>query len=171
MNTFIIADTHFGDENIIKFENRPFQTVSEMDETLIRNWNEVVGEEDRVFILGDFICKNEELYAESILERLNGRKILIVGNHDVPLISFYKRRSDIILYEYPIVYENFWILSHEPMYVNENSPYANIYGHVHKNPSYKTVSSRSACISAERQEYCPVIIQDIQRRVLSCQSF
>ena len=55
---FMIADTHFGDENIIKFEGRPFKSVKEMNQTMIENWNSVVSDEDTVFVLGDFSIDN-----------------------------------------------------------------------------------------------------------------
>lgn len=51
---FMIADTHFGADSILRYENRPFAGVQEMDEALIQNWNRVVGEEDTVYVLGDF---------------------------------------------------------------------------------------------------------------------
>lgn len=78
MKYFIIADTHFGHKNIIKYCNRPFKTIEEMDETLIKNWNEVVSKEDTVLHLGDvFLCGKEK--AKQIMSRLNGKKILIKG--------------------------------------------------------------------------------------------
>ncbi|MFR5135571.1 MAG: phosphoesterase, partial [Acutalibacter sp.] len=60
MSAFFIADTHFGDGNILRYENRPFATVEEMDQELIRRWNEKVGEGDTVFHLGDFSARGEE---------------------------------------------------------------------------------------------------------------
>jgi len=51
---FFIADTHFGGENIRRYENRPFESATEMDEKLIENWNYAVAEEDTVYVLGDF---------------------------------------------------------------------------------------------------------------------
>ena len=48
----MISDTHFGDERILRYENRPFSSVEEMDKAIIENWNQVVGEEDTVFHLG-----------------------------------------------------------------------------------------------------------------------
>ena len=52
--SFFIADTHFGSESIMRYENRPFETVREMEQALIANWNQVVSEEDTVYVLGDF---------------------------------------------------------------------------------------------------------------------
>jgi calcineurin-like phosphoesterase family protein len=79
---FLTSDSHFGHFNVIKYCNRPFTTVEEMNEALIANWNAVVGQEDIVFHLGDFSF--HERYVEEFLSRLNGYKFLILGNHDKP---------------------------------------------------------------------------------------
>ena len=81
MTTYFIADTHFGDGNILRYENRPFATVEEMDQELVRRWNERVGQEDTVFHLGDFSARGEE-EDQSLLSQLHGRKVLVLGNHD-----------------------------------------------------------------------------------------
>ena len=57
---FYIADTHFGHEKVIEFCRRPFKNIEEMDEVIIKNWNEVVGHEDHVYILGDMIYRNKK---------------------------------------------------------------------------------------------------------------
>lgn len=158
---FMIADTHFGDENIIKFEGRPFKSVEDMNKTMIENWNSVVSDEDTVFVLGDFISDASCL---PIIDNLKGNIKLILGNHDIPFVKDLKNKG-IEIYEYPIVFNNFWILSHEPMYVSENSPYANIFGHIHNNPMYLTVSSRSYCVSIERNGYKPICFDYIKERV------
>jgi calcineurin-like phosphoesterase family protein len=88
MATFFTADHHFGHENIIKFEERKplyqggrlFNSAGEMDEYLIGQWNEVVGKEDTVYCLGDFSFNQTTM--QKVVRRLNGRKILIAGNHD-----------------------------------------------------------------------------------------
>lgn len=81
---FYIADTHFGHANIIGYCDRPFRTVGVMDEQLIRRWNSVVGPDDVIFHLGDFaLCLGDPLRLRWIFTRLNGRKRLIVGNHDL----------------------------------------------------------------------------------------
>lgn len=78
---FYIADTHFGHANVIRFDDRPFQTIEEHDETIIANWNSVVQPDDHVYILGDFAFKNENDVSD-YTRQLNGHLHLIRGNHD-----------------------------------------------------------------------------------------
>lgn len=78
---FFTSDTHFGHAGIITFCHRPFQDVAQMNETMIANWNRVVGPEDIVFHLGDF-CLGGATEWNRILDRLNGRIYLVLGNHD-----------------------------------------------------------------------------------------
>ena len=82
MRIFFTSDLHFGHENVLKFDDRPFETVEEMDEELIRRWNNKVDKGDLVYVLGDLIWKTANNEALSILKRLNGQIILIKGNHD-----------------------------------------------------------------------------------------
>lgn len=77
---FFTADTHFGHDNVIKFDNRPFVDVRDMKEQLIAKWNNKVKPGDIVYVLGDFIWTNHN--AEEIVKALNGQIILIQGNHD-----------------------------------------------------------------------------------------
>ena len=78
---FFTSDTHFFHDNIIKYCNRPYANSLEMNEALVRNWNGVVGVEDKVYHLGDFSMGGKPRVAEA-LSQLNGYKILIKGNHD-----------------------------------------------------------------------------------------
>lgn len=80
-HTFFTSDTHFCHSNIIKLCKRPFNSVEEMNETLIENWNKVVSDNDTVFHLGDFAFNSKKAIAE-ILPRLKGNIHLILGNHD-----------------------------------------------------------------------------------------
>ena len=77
--TWFTSDTHYDHANIIKYSKRPFKNVDEMNETMIKNWNSVVKHEDTVFHLGDFAFCNDP---GKFFHRLNGNKILILGNHD-----------------------------------------------------------------------------------------
>lgn len=162
--TFFIADTHFGHSALIDYENRPFSCAEEMDEAIIRNWNNIVSDEDRIFVVGDFSAYGREKTAE-ICRRLNGRKYLIMGNHDTESEQYYVSCGFENAVRYPMILDNFWILSHEPMYVNSNMPYANIFGHVHGNPIYTDFSKQSFCVCCERIDYTPVEFREIKRKL------
>ena len=82
--TFVIADTHFGDENIRLYEERPFRDTEEMDNEMIRRWNSVVTDDDLVYHLGDF-CSQGEKRCRELLSQLKGHKFLVMGNHDLYL--------------------------------------------------------------------------------------
>ena len=77
---FFIADTHFGHKNVLKLCDRPFETIEEMNETFIANWNARVTGRDTVYVVGDMFFRCDD--PESILRRLHGKKHLLVGNHD-----------------------------------------------------------------------------------------
>jgi calcineurin-like phosphoesterase family protein len=78
-NAYFVADTHFGHEDILRHCNRPFSSVEEMDRVLIERWNRMIpNNKAQVYIVGDFAFKDHEFY----LSQLNGKKILIMGNHD-----------------------------------------------------------------------------------------
>lgn len=82
--TFFTSDIHFGHKNIIKYSNRPFANVDEMDATLISNWNSVVPKDGVVFSLGDFaFCKIGRII--EILSQLNGKVVMVGGNHDAEI--------------------------------------------------------------------------------------
>lgn len=88
MKTFITSDTHFGHANILKFcpNTRQYQDADHMNEALITQWNSVVGADDLVYHLGDFAFLSAEK-AREIVSRLNGRIVLIEGNHDRKLLK------------------------------------------------------------------------------------
>ena len=158
---YFIADLHFGDSAIMAYENRPFESVEEMDAEMIARWNQRVTDEDRVFVIGDF-SKYEMVKDWEILSALHGTKILIKGNHDMHRTCEEWRSVGFAeVSDWPIIYNDFFMLSHEPLYINSNMPYANIFGHVHGNPAYKTASSQSVCVSVERIDYTPITLEEI----------
>ena len=159
---YIIADTHFGDDNIRIYEERPFPDAEAMDAELIRRWNAVVGRDDLVYHLGDFCSQGKER-CRRLLGQLNGRKRLVMGNHDLYLSAEIWREIGFEeCYDLPVILNNFFILSHEPLYVCRSMPYANLFGHVHNVPSYRSVSSRSACVSVERIGYAPILLASLR---------
>lgn len=162
MKKYFIADTHFSEDAIRRYEKRPFRDTIEMDDVMILNWNKTINNDDLVYMLGDFGAGNQE---SSILEKLNGMKYLIKGNHDVKSNEYYRIAGFQEVYDHPIILDGFWILSHEPLYVNENMPYANIFGHVHNSPIFKTFSAQHYCVSVERIEYTPMSFENIMNFV------
>lgn len=135
MHNYYISDMHFGHKNIIPFCNRPFNSVEEMDRELIKRWNNKVSNKDTVYILGDLIYKSDKP-PEYYLEKLNGKKILIKGNHDSALlkrIDIYKYFEGV--YDYLEISDNgIWVvLSHYPL-LDWNGRYRGSYhlhGHIH----------------------------------------
>lgn len=84
MSSFLTADTHFGHANIIRFCKRPFASVDDMKEQLVRNWNSVVkSDRDLVWHVGDFGMSLPDKDMAELFGALNGRKRLVIGNHDV----------------------------------------------------------------------------------------
>ena len=156
---FFIADTHFGDERILKYENRPFENVNHMDEEMIYRWNNTVDTEDIVYILGNFGAAG---YEGDVISRLNGKKILVKGNHDTKSNEEYRSFGFSEVYDFPIIIEGFWILSHDALYVNENMPYANLFGHVHNSPIFKDYSKQHFCVCVERIDYSPILFDKIK---------
>lgn len=165
---FVIADTHFNDEHIIKFCKRPFSSVEDMNTSLIDNWNSTVEAQDEVFILGDFFkfdnqfdwpADNLGRTFKDILMQLKGKKYLIKGNHDIKSDGFYLNHFDWYS-PYPILFNNFFLLSHEPLQLSETTPYFNIYGHIHNDNKY-TDNTTSKCVSVERIGYRPILLSNI----------
>ena len=126
---FFTSDTHFNHKAIISYCSRPFESVEEMNDRLIDNWNQVVKPNDTVYHLGDFALYCNDV--EQIRKKLNGKINLIQGNHDRSKIGKYfdwfgpqlrinYKKQDIILNHYPLLtyagcYTNTW----------------NLFGHVH----------------------------------------
>lgn len=166
-NSFLIADTHFGHANICKFLRkdgtplRPWNDVQEMDEQLIQNWNAKVGQYDRIYLVGDAVIARKNL---KIFNRLNGKKVLIKGNHDIfKLNDYLPYFEDIRAYH---VLDNH-LVCHIPVHPSSKGRFtANIHGHTHDNivrdennwpdPWYIPVS-------VEQIDYTPVAFEEIRK--------
>ena len=135
---YYISDLHFGHQNVIRFDSRPFADVAQMAEALIENWNQRVTDEDTVYVLGDAFWKNEEGSVQ-IIQRLNGHKHLIRGNHDrirSHLAAYWESIED---YAEIIDSGKLVILSHYPIpfYKNQRYGAAMLYGHVHNSQEWQ----------------------------------
>jgi calcineurin-like phosphoesterase family protein len=161
MSDFVIADTHFFHANIIKYATRPYRSVDEMNWDIKKRWNNAVSKKDRIFILGDFSFGAFEQTA-SLVANLNGTKILILGNHDDGRsLAWWMRAGLNHVSAYPIVYKQWYILSHEPVYVNEYMPYCNIHGHLH---GRKMEGPQYINVAVEHTGYAPTPMANIVKQ-------
>jgi calcineurin-like phosphoesterase family protein len=180
-NVFLTSDTHFGHVNICNFTNydgspvRPWDSVEEMDEEMVKRWNETVGPKDKVYHLGDVVINRKSL---QILDRLNGDKVLIKGNHDIfPLKDYVKYFRDIRAYHVM----NGCILSHIPVHKESIARFGtNIHGHTHGNRVRKlrgvnvktgellysdVIDPSYFCVCVEQTDFRPISFEDVMKRI------
>lgn len=167
MNRWVISDLHLNHKNIISYCSRPFSSVEEMNETIIQNWNKVVRDTDEVFCLGDFaLCGKDKIIEFG--RRLRGRKRLILGNHEGASLQTYHDAGFDMVVKYPIIVDDYFIMSHMPQNIQKGGIYANIFGHIHTNPEFKDVSPQSFCACVERINYTPIELDEIIQRMEAC---
>lgn len=154
---YFIADTHFNHENIIKYCDRPFNNVKEMNEYIISKWNAIVKENDIVYHLGDVGFGTTEILKE-LVSRLNGTKILLRGNHDLRRgINGWKEVGFSEVYKKKIEIRNL-ILTHEPIEIIEEGK-INVFGHIHNKPLDERFDPNNhICVSCDVVDYTPKII-------------
>ena len=157
---WVTSDTHFGHENIIRYSQRPFHNVWEMDECMIERWNAVVKPGDKVYHLGDvWMGKGEEAYKN--LRRLNGKKRLILGNHDDPRSAPLQAFQKVMLFR---SFRDFGLmLTHVPVHptsiIRAVEGAINVHGHIHTNPS---PPGPYRCVCVEQTDYFPVNIEKLR---------
>lgn len=162
---WFISDTHFTHSNILNFKNydgsmvRPeFSSVEEMNETMIERWNEVVKPEDKIYHLGD-VGWNSQSALDSILSRLNGKKRLILGNHDDFNMKFYVKHFQKIKTSWRGI-DGRLIFSHHPLYIGKDDDKIklNVHGHIHCG---QIEDDRYYNISVEEIDYRPIHLDEI----------
>ena len=179
---FLVSDTHFGHAGVCRFTRndgvtklRPWNNPDEMDEFMVRAWNERVKPTDKVYHLGDVVINRRSL---PIMRRLNGDKVLIRGNHDIFKDEDYAPyfRS---LRGYHVM--NGMILSHIPVHPESLGRFGvNIHGHLHANRVKKIrgvnaktgellytdeIDPRYHCVCVEQTDYAPMLFEDVVKRI------
>lgn len=172
--TWLYADPHFYHHGVCRFTRRdgsplrPWDDADEMSEQMINDYNEIVHPEDRVYILGD-VAMNRRALDRSV-PRLQGRKVLVKGNHDVDKLSYYSKYFDDIR---AYVVKKGFILSHIPIHPGSMGRWAvNIHGHLHYQRVGKSgwddISDREAepdpryiCVSVEHTDYKPILLDRV----------
>jgi calcineurin-like phosphoesterase family protein len=179
---FLTSDTHFGHAGVCRFTEadgvtkiRPWTDPDEMDEEMIKRWNDTVRPNDKVYHLGDVVINRKSL---KTLSRLNGDKVLIRGNHDI------FRDDDYRVYfrelrAYHVM--NGMILSHIPLHEASLGRFGvNIHGHLHSNrvkkargidaktgaTLYSTENDvRYHCVCVEQTDFTPILFEDVIKRI------
>jgi calcineurin-like phosphoesterase family protein len=162
-NIFLVSDTHFSHKGMTVFlredgsKLRPWDSIEEMDEALIENWNKVVGHNDKVYHLGDVVINKRALV---LLNRLNGTKILIKGNHDIFKLKDYTPYfKDIRAYH---VLDKM-IFSHIPIHPAGIERFrCNVHGHLHDRV---VGDSNYVSVCVERINYTPIELGEILDRL------
>lgn len=166
-NTWVIADTHFNHSNIILYENRPFANKDEMNEELVRRWNETVAPDDTVYHLGDVVFGGMNI-KKNILTRLNGYKILRLGNHDYRTSKTQWLKFFDEVYDDDILLDDI-CLSHYPLSDYEMERLlatglikGNVHGHVHSQIG-DLDQTKYKCVSVELTDYRPINFEEIKK--------
>jgi calcineurin-like phosphoesterase family protein len=180
-SVFLVSDTHFGHKGVCHFTRndgvtklRPFDTPEEMDEFMVEAWNARVRPNDKVYHLGDVVMSRRSL---SIMDRLNGDKVLIRGNHDIFKDEDYRKYFR-ELRAYHVM--NGMILSHIPIHSESLGRFGvNIHGHTHANRVMRparvleefidhgctTIDERYHCVCVEQTDFAPILFEDVIKRI------
>ena len=176
-SVFLVSDTHFGHAGVCRFTDsvtgekiRPWTDPNEMDEEMVKRWNETVKPNDKVYHLGDVVINRKSL---SIMSRLNGDKVLIRGNHDIFRDDEYRKYFR-ELRAYHVM--NGMILSHIPLHPDSLSRFGtNIHGHLHTgrvkvqdkstNGHWLVNDVRYHCVCVEQTDFRPILFEDVIKRI------
>lgn len=170
---FVISDTHFGHKNIVNFTNndgsplRPWDDIDEHDAALVKNWNDTVGPKDTVYHLGDVVINRRFL---PMMQEMNGRKILIKGNHDIFKLKDYLPHFEDIR-AYKVMPGEKLIMSHIPIHPDNMARFpVNVHGHLHGNHMMDQIMSHqrdpsyiNVCV--EWTDYTPLSYDVLLERV------
>jgi calcineurin-like phosphoesterase family protein len=177
-NVFLIADLHFGDSDMVTILDgntnplRAFKSIQDHDEALIENWNKVVTHpSDKVYVLGDVAQNRKDI---ENFGKLNGKKILIKGNHDIYEMKEYAKYFKDIRATHRL--ENGILMSHIPVHPDTfgKAHKMNVHGHIHErrvmefkpdNLGY-TIDPRYFCVSCEHINYTPIELGTIESLIL-----
>lgn len=169
---WLISDTHFGHSNILKFTDsdgelirgKLFETVEEMDQTMIDNWNKTVKPGDIVYHLGDLFMGDKDKFLKNF-KWLHGKKRLIVGNHDdIKWIAKHELFQKIMMWRmFP---EHGLLLTHTPAHEStlfegrfKGKEAISVHGHIHQNPA---PTEKHRCVCVEQINYTPIHIEDVR---------
>jgi calcineurin-like phosphoesterase family protein len=173
-NLWFISDTHFSHANIIQYSNRPFSGPGEMDEIMVKLWNERVRPSDHIYHLGD-VSMMRPKHIKHILDRLQGHKRLVRGNHDIYKTKEYIEAGFEEIYGVRVL-DNI-MFTHIPIHPNSMGQFrANVHGHTHNSqegrfPPVCRIKENKAewvpyiNISVEVTDYHPIDFEEVRQRI------
>lgn len=157
---YFISDFHFGHSNILNFERKQFNNITEHDNYIINEYNKVIKKDDIVYILGDLGCAGYGTtrdYLQQCFLKLNGKKIIVAGNHDRYPASFYETLQGVVdFYNHPVYLSKRIVVSHEPVKVDDDV----INGHGHLHGAILNLKNY-VCVSAHVINYKPLSFKTI----------
>jgi calcineurin-like phosphoesterase family protein len=177
---FFTSDTHFFHKNILKYCDRPFENTREMNQTLINNWNAKVPKDGIVFHLGDFSLTAKPKELDTLINSLNGKIYLIIGNHEKDALRTEYVRShfagihdvaEIYIKDDEITYgEQHIVMCHYPMIVWNGSHRGSwqLFGHVHGGLSNKGEIKHSPTqldVGVDCHDYKPISYQEVKELI------
>ena len=167
MTTFFTSDNHFGHANIIRYWNGPCESVGEMDETMIANWNEVVKHDDLVYHLGDFALGNK-LTARRYFKRLQGQIRILCNpwHHDSRWLGGeYWSISGLVEYMRPVVvleYSPPIVLCHNPFALWDRCHHGSWHLHGHSHGKYEA-SGKILDVGVDSHNFYPVSLEEVTK--------
>lgn len=181
---YFTSDLHFNHDKAFVYKPRGFNSIEEMNETLIKNWNETVKTDDIVYVLGDFFLGSDLDFVTKTLYTLNGTINLIIGNHDTNAkLNIYRNSQNInsILFADKIKYEDRqFYLSHYPtltadLQSNPDKAVFNLFGHTHSNKKFFEDRPYMYNVAVDAHNNKPVSLQqiysDILQEIEKCTSY
>lgn len=175
-NVFLVSDTHFGHAGVCKFTRpdgvtkiRPWDDPEEMNEAMVKMWNDTVRPNDKVYHLGDVVIARRHL---AILDRLNGDKVLIKGNHDIFKLTDYTKYFRDIRGSHKM---GEYILSHIPIHKDSLARWCggNFHGHLHtervmeyrKDIKMTIIDPMYFNVSVECIDFKPILFEDAVKKM------
>lgn len=164
---FFTSDTHFNHDRCIKYDNRPFATIEDMNETIIENWNNVVKKGDHIYHLGD-VAFGRPFECRNILDRLNGKIYLVKGNHEkTSLDKLNIDRFEWVKDYYQLKINNiFMVLCHYPFANWNRSHYGSVNLHGHNHGTYTDIHNQLD-VGTNCHNYTPISYRQVME-TLEC---
>ena len=174
MSIYLTSDTHFCHDKPILYEPRGFNSIDDMNKTIINNWNGIVTDQDDIYVLGDFFLGTDTDYIRDTIGNLRGKIHLIIGNHDTHAkIELYKElRICEVLYATQIKFKKrLFYLSHYPtltatLQSNPEKAIFNLFGHTHSKNKFYENSPYMYNVAVDANDNAPVSIDFIYDSIM-----